>query len=64
MLENIVSCVGSVENWLGNLLQEMQYTIQTMLALFASSLTNPNFNFFEEFKEYSVQVGVRAYDLI
>lgn len=59
-LENVVSCTGSVELWLGNLLQEMQFTIQTILAQIAYSFSNPEFNFFEEFKEYCGQVGASS----
>lgn len=57
MLENVVSCTGSVEVWLGNLLQEMQFTVQTFLSQIASSFFNAEFNFFEEFKEFCGQVG-------
>lgn len=59
-----MSCTGSVELWLGNLLQEMQFTIQTILAQIAYNFFNPDYNFFEEFKEFCGQVGTSIEEAI
>lgn len=63
-LDNIVNCVGGVEMWLGKLLEEMQYTVQSFLAGIATQMMEPEFNFIVDFQEYCGQVSKDQYNSI
>lgn len=55
-LDAIVNCLGGVEVWIGNLLVEMQSTVQMILAQMAMAQLEPEFNFIVDFQEYCGQV--------
>lgn len=58
VLDNPVQCTGSVEIWLTRLLKEMQDTMRTILAGMATSLSDAEFNFAEEFPSFCGQAGI------
>lgn len=43
--------------WIGKLLEEMQYTVQSFLAGIAVQMMEPEFNFLIDFQEYCGQVS-------
>lgn len=51
-------CTGGVEFWLGRLLSEMQSTIEQILATIATALSDPEFNFIDDFQEFCGQAGL------
>jgi dynein heavy chain, axonemal len=63
-LEKPVVCIGGVENWLGRLLAGMQESIKSVLALMAQKLSDPEFDFLNDFQTFCGQAGLVGVQLL